>query len=280
MTSDPRLIPARDDLAAAHLRGTVEAARYADPTPMTVVAPVLDMLGQPTQDAPLTNQLLFGEGFTAYEIDTASGFAWGQADEDGYVGYVPAQGLRHGRPAPTLMVATTAAQTYAQPQLKTRPLATLPALARVEVDAEADGYVRIADGGFVARSQLVPLGQAGQDYVTAAERFLGAPYVWGGRSSFGLDCSALVQLALMAVGRAAPRDSDMQLSLGRDVDGRLERGDLVFWKGHVGIMLDGSQLLHANANYMACVSEPLAEAESRIALTDGPITARRRIGTG
>lgn len=281
MSFDARLTPARPDLAAAHLKGLVAADRYAEGHPMTVTAPVLDMTARPGADAPLSNQLLFGEGITVYEIDTRSGLAWGQADHDGYVGYVSAAGLRNGAPRATGVIRCFGSQAYAEPKLKSRPIGALPFLARVEVEAETDTHLRIADSGYVPRQHVAPGDRIADDFVAVAERFLGVPYVWGGRSQAGLDCSALVQLALAATGVRAPRDSDMQAAMGVPADGPARRGDLVFWKGHAGIMLDETRLLHSTAHYMCTVIEVLSEMEARvIAAGEGPVTARRRLVGG
>ena len=126
---------------------------------------------------------------------------------------------------------------------------------------------------------LAPIGAGFEtDAAGVALRFLGAPYLWGGRESLGLDCSGLVQQALAACGKACPRDTDMQAGIGVAVaPGDLARGDLVFWKGHVGMMLDAERMVHANGHHMATVVEPLAEAIARIeAAGYGPPTAYRR----
>lgn len=274
---DARLTPARPDLAAAHLKGEVEAAAYAEGTHRSVSAPVLDQTALPDPEAPLINQLLYGERFTAYEIDEGSGYAWGQAEADGYVGYVPLYGLGEAREADARVVCL-GSQIYPAPEVKTAPVLSLPYLAELATAGREGDYVRLAGGGYVPATHVAPLDAPAEDFVAEAERLLGLPYLWGGRSPLGLDCSALVQLALKAAGRAAPRDSDMQESLGAPADAPLRRGDLVFWRGHVGIMQGETQLLHANAHHMRVVSEPLAEAKARIAAAGGgEVTARRRL---
>ena len=274
MAADPRLTPARADLAAAHLRGQVEAPRYVEGEACVVVAPLADLFAAPG-DGALASQLLHGEVFTVY--DRADGLAWGQNETDGYVGYVAEAALAAAGPAPTHKVWSLGAQVYAAPGLKQSPLSALPWQARVTVAEEAAGYARIA-GGWCPAPLLAPVDHVEPDFVTVAERLLGVPYMWGGRSQAGLDCSSLVQLAAAAGGIALPRDSDMQAGCGRPVERALARGDLVFWRGHVGILSDADTLLHANAHHMQAVLEPLARAEARIAATDtGAITAIRRL---
>ena len=275
--ADPRMTPARPDLAAAYLRGRVEAARFVDGLAAEVTAPVLDMRGRPDLSAALSTQLLFGERVTVYDDDTKTGFAWVQADRDGYVGYVPRDGLGGPAEGRRLAVLSMGAQLYAEPALKSPPVATLPFMASVAVQSDGD-WLKLADGRYISARHVGEVRDG--DFVDWAERFIGAPYLWGGRSQAGLDCSALVQLSLMATGRDVVRDSDMQATLGTEVDGPLRRGDLLFWKGHVGIMRSETQLLHVNATHMQAVIEQVDPAVARIAQTDGPVIARRRLAAG
>jgi cell wall-associated NlpC family hydrolase len=271
-----RLLPARPDLAAAHLHGQVAAARYVGGEPRQVTAAVLDLTSSPEPGAGLATQLLHGERFTVYETRD-DGLVWGQSARDGYVGYVQASGL--GAPGPAGQRVTALwAQLYPRPEVKARTVAELPFLAEVAVDAEERGFSRVVGGGWVASQHLAPV--AG-DAADQAARFLGVPYLWGGRSARGIDCSGLVQLALAAVGIEAPRDSDMQEALlGVDLEPEAppRRGDLVFWKGHVGMLRDPETLIHANGHHMAVAIEPFAAAAARIeAAGGGPVTARRRV---
>jgi hypothetical protein len=271
-----RLVPARPDLAAEHLRGEVTAPRYSAGEPRRVSVPLLDLTAGPDPAAERATQLVCGEAFTVYEL-RPDGLAWGQAASDGYVGYVRADGLGQGSPAGgRVRVTAPWSQVYARPQVRARTVAELPCLAEVALAGTADAFARLRSGGFVPRAHLVPV----EDWVGLAERFVGAPYLWGGRSARGIDCSGLVQVALLASGRAAPRDSDMQaaaLGSALPARARLRRGDLVFWSGHVGIMRDGLTLLHANAHHMAVVAEPLVAAAARIAAAGGgPVLQRRR----
>jgi cell wall-associated NlpC family hydrolase len=270
-----RLTPARPDLAARRLEGRVAAARFVDGAPRRVAAGLLDLRLDPDPEAGLATQLLYGEPFTVYELH-ADGLAWGQSEADGYVGYVAADGLGPDRPAGRRVTAP-ASHRYAAPAVKARAIQALPFLADLDVAGETRGFAALADGGFAPLAHLAALTG---DAVDVASRLLGAPYLWGGRSAAGLDCSALVQLALAASGQPAPRDSDMQAALvgaALAPDAPLRRGDLVFWSGHVGLMADAETLLHANAHHMAVALEPLAPAAARIAAAGGgPVTARRR----
>jgi cell wall-associated NlpC family hydrolase len=274
--ADPRLTPARPDLAAAHLRGKVTAERFADPTLRVVATATAPVTGAPSGDAPLTSELLRGERFDVYELE--AGWAWGQSREDGYVGYAPAACLAPPEAAPTHRVAALFAHFHPEPDIKSRPFDAAPMGALLAAAPGPEGFLALEGGGFANAAQLAPLDAAPEpDWVAVAERFLGAPYLWGGRTAAGLDCSALIQTARAAAGLPCPRDSDMQQAApGRDV-ARLRRGDLVFWRGHVGVMVSPTRLLHANAHHMATAVEPLAEAEARIAAKGGgSVTARRR----
>ncbi len=278
MTIDPRLVPARPDLAAAHLKGSVAAERFTEGRSLTVAAPVLDMTSTPDRDAGLSNQLLMGERFLAYEEDAEAGLAWGQAEADGYVGYVSLAGLEADAPEPDMHVTVLSTYIYPEPNMKTRPLEALPMLARVATVGHEAGFVALASGGYCPAQHLAPIGPLAGDFVGVAEQMLGRPYLWGGRSAEGVDCSGFVQLALAAVGRMILRDADLQQSAGVELNEPLARGDLVFWDGHVGIMQDDETLLHANAHHMAVASEPLADAEARILKAEfGPILSRRRL---
>ena len=279
MTLDARRIPARPDLAAAHLKGEVEAERYAEATPLAVSVPLAPLTDRPDSAAPLATQLLHGEGFAAYE--QGGDWAWGQALSDGYVGYVPRDCLTPAGPAPTHRVARPLTNIYPSPALKTRPVGWLSYGALVRVEGVEAEFAALSSGGFVPAPHLVPREVPAADWVAEAERLLGAPYLWGGRGPTGLDCSALVQLALQAAGREAPRDSDMQeAELGRTMaPGTVpERGDLMFWNGHVGIMLDPTRMLHASAHRMDVMIEPLEAVRARILKAgEGPITRHARL---
>lgn len=276
---DPRLTPARGDIAARFLAGQVEAARFVEGEAMQCSAGAAAIRRRPEPDAMQEDQLLFGETFTVYE--EKAGWGWGQSGRDGYVGYMAMEALSAPVLAPTHRIRALRTYVFSQPDLKSAPLFLLSLNAKVRVEGEEGRYRKIARAGWVAEQHLAPLAEVAPDWVAAAERFLGAPYFWGGRESLGVDCSGLIQSALEAAGLDAPRDADMQeQQLGEAVPISLEglrRGDLVFWKGHVGVMLDATRLLHANAHHMETAIEPLAEAAARIEPLAGPIRAIRRL---
>lgn len=279
MTLDPRLHAYRADLADARLRGRVEAARFVAGGPRTVVAASAPLKRTPRTDAGLDSEVLRGERFVVFE-EGGEGWSWGQLETDGYVGYVPTDALSAEVPPSTHRVEALRTYVYPGPDMKLPPLSLLSFGGRVACDDEATTrgtpYRRLAGGeGWIVASTVEPVAapRAG-DFVAVAERFLNTAYLWGGRTSVGLDCSALVQLSLMAAGIAAPRDTDLQeQAVGALVtDEARRRGDLVFWPGHVGMMIDGEYLLHANGHHMATVIEPLATVVGRIG---APRTIRR-----
>lgn len=281
-TLDPRLTPARPDFAATHLRGIVDAARYVEGTPQRVVRERAGVTRDPDPTAPLVTEALYGETVTLYEADQ-EGWAFVQLDADGYVGWMPLEALdAPGAPA-THKVVALRTPVFPGPSIKLPPLALLSFGARVAIAGTRDRFLVTAEGGFLFAGHLAPLDQVEADPLAVAARFLGAAYLWGGRSSLGLDCSALVQTALTACGIACPRDSDMQeAALGSDIGftgdlAELRRGDLVFWPGHVGLIEDGATLLHATAHYLSVVREPLAAALTRIEATSAPVRSVRRL---
>ncbi len=279
MPLDPRTTPARPDLAARHLEGQVSAERFVTGTTLQVTAPVLDLIRTTDRDAGLDSQLLMGETFLVLESDPDTALAWGQSERDGYVGYVSLSGLEEAA-APDHIVTAVMTHVYPEPNIKTRPLEALSFLSTVHVMGDAGDFCAIGAGGYVPRQHLAPLAHRFDDPAMVAESFLGLPYLWGGRSSFGMDCSGLTQLSCQACGIALPRDSDMQLEIGQQVENRadLARGDLVLWKGHVGTMLDGHRLLHANATHMKVVIEDLDSAVRRIEAAEyGPVIGMRRL---
>jgi cell wall-associated NlpC family hydrolase len=278
---DPRLTPARPDLAAKFLEGKVAAARYVEGRAAEIIEPQAPLWSEPRPDAPLLTEALKGERVTVYERN-AEGFAWGQLDNDGYVGWLPEHAL--GAPGPPATHKVTALRTlvFSGPSIKLPPVEALPFGARIAVERIEDRMAILPSGFYVPLAHLKPIGEDETDFVAVAERFLGAPYLWGGKTVLGLDCSGLVQVALTACGIVSPRDSDTQeQSLGKsvaaDAYSDLRRGDLMFWTGHVAIIRDRATLLHANAFHMAAAIEPIADAIKRSGATGGDVTSVRRI---
>jgi len=277
---DPRRHVYRENLAAEALRGLVKAERYVKGDARQVSVPSLPLRREPRFDATLDTEALMGESVTLY--DESEGWAWVQLARDGYVGYAPSEGLTARLTTPTHRIAALRTYVYPEPDGKTPPLSLLSLNALVTVASKGSKFHALAGGGYVFAGHAAPIGKYATDFVAVAQAFLGTPYLWGGRTSVGLDCSGLVQLAVEAAGYAAPRDADMQAAeLGRPVDlrkgGKLRRGDLVFWDGHVGIMTSGTGFLHANAFHMAVEAEPLAAARRRIKAVGYEVICVRRL---
>jgi cell wall-associated NlpC family hydrolase len=265
---DARLTPSRPDLAAYPLREAHPATRYGHAQTCRVVAPSLPLRRVPDGAAPFETELLYGEDVSVYDLK--DGFAWVQAKRDGYVGYIPAAGISAGAATPTHRVAALRSFVYAAPTIKGTPLMALPFNALVRVEGQ-DGRFAKTEAGFLHADHLSPLGHPASDRVAEAERFIGIPYLWGGKSSFGLDCSGLVESACFACGIPCLRDSDLQeKTLGTQKTIPAEgaayaRGDLLFWPGHVAIAQGNGLMIHANAHHMMVVSEPIDAAIARIA---------------
>ncbi|PQO24633.1 NLP/P60 hydrolase [Rhodobacteraceae bacterium WD3A24] len=272
---DPRLTPSNGRVAHASLKGRVSAEHFIDGTCARIGRPLADLRDGP--GGRRARQLLMGEGFTV--LERRDGHVFGQAARDGHVGWLDEAALVAWA-EPTHWVGASATHLYSAPDIKAPERGWLSLGARLRIVGEDGAFARTDGGLFVPRVHLRPLGDWADDPVAVAESLIGTPYLWGGNSRAGLDCSGLVQAALLACGRDCPPDSDLQQELGRPLakGGGLTRGDLVFWAGHVGWMADSANLLHANAHHMAVAREPLAEAAGRIAAQGGgPITHRRRL---
>jgi cell wall-associated NlpC family hydrolase len=278
---DPRLTPARGDLAAKYLEGKVSAQRFVTGETFEVAHALAPLCEAPRSDATLSTQALKGERVTIYDR-TSEGFAWGQLDGDGYVGWLPDAALTRPSAAPTHKVTALRTFAFPGPSIKLPPVDTLPLGARLNVTREDGMFAVTREGWHLPRRHLDGIDALENDFVTVAERFAGTPYLWGGKSSLGIDCSGLVQVALTAAGTGCPRDSDMQQAgLGRKLTAaeskKLQRGDLIFWKGHVAIVRDATTIVHANAHHMATVIENTAEAIARINAAGSEVVAIKRL---
>ncbi len=285
---DRRLNAHRADLADVRLDGKVEAVRFVAGKPATICSAIADLRGSPDPASPIDHQLLLGHPIKVFE--QRDGWAWAQSDIDGYVGYTQAENIGPPAGEPTHTVAARSTFAYPAPEMKLPPRnhLSMGSLLQIESEAETRGtrFAVTADGVALVASHLRPIAQTEPDYVAVAESLIGQPYLWGGASALGLDCSALVQLAMAMTGRTILRDSDMQATTvgvpvepGDDLQ-NLRRGDLIFWAGHVGICQGdvgaAPHMVHASGRAMAVVSEPLDQAIARIAKTHGRPTGFRR----
>lgn len=281
---DARLHAFRADLADARLQGEVTAERFVAGRPARIGVSVADVRKAPRPDAGVNTQFLYGDEVRVFE--EAEGWAWIQGEQDGYVGYVADTCLMAPDPVATHVVSAARTFVYPGPDLRFPRSGELSMGSAVTITGAAETrgthYALLPSGEAVIARHVRPLGELSEDYVSVAEMFLGTPYLWGGSSGFGIDCSALVQLAMRMTGRDVLRDSDMQeksigelLGPGADPAG-LRRGDLVFWKGHVAIMLDATRIIHASGYTMIVSIEELEPAITRIGYLYGPPTAFRR----
>jgi cell wall-associated NlpC family hydrolase len=280
-TLDPRRNAYRPDLAAEVLRGKVDAPRYAAGELRQVVHSATPLRGAPDARQSWTTEALYGELVTV--LEERDGWAWVQLERDGYVGYLRPAALSAQVTRPTHRVAALGTFLYPAADVKACPWLQLSMNSLLAVAETGPAFAKLADGSFVPSRHVVEHDRHASDPVTVAERFAGVPYLWGGKTRLGVDCSGLLQIAMQAAGLECPRDTDMQQAeLGQDVairddlDG-LTRGDMVFWPGHVGIMIDAFMLLHANAHHMGVVAEPLASAVDRIVRTGASIAAIKRL---
>lgn len=273
---DRRLTPSNGRVAAAGLQGAAEAARFVTATPQQVCVGVADLLHEPGAIGR-ERQLLYGEDFNVLEV--ANGYAFGQSSKDGYVGYIRASEL--GEPVDATHVVTSrATHLYAAADIKSADIHALSFGARLRIVSAEGSFFETHNGLFVPKPHVRPAKVALSDPASVAQLFFGAPYLWGGNGSAGIDCSGLVQAAFLACGHACPGDADMQQeTLGTLTnDSEFKRGDLVFWKGHVAIVVDGETLIHANAFAMAVTYEPIEAAIERIAAQgEGPVSAHKRL---
>jgi cell wall-associated NlpC family hydrolase len=278
---DPRTTPARPDLAAKYLEGKVEAKRFVEGEEFEISDAIAPLRCAPSPDAELATQALKGERAMIYDRN-GEGWAWGQLSSDGYVGWLPDRALAKPEGPPTHKITGLRTFAFPGPSIKLPPADTLVMGALITVTREEGPFAVTREGWYLPRQHVGLVDSRAPDFVAVAEQFAGTPYLWGGKSSLGIDCSGLVQISLNAGGTGCPRDSDIQQDgLGRALDRneakKLKRGDLIFWKSHVAIARDADTIVHANAHHMAVAIESTRAAIARIKAAGSDITAIKRL---
>lgn len=284
MSLDRRLHAFRPDLADIALQGEVDAERFVEGEAARVTRPVVALRPQPDLAKGIDTELLLGEAVRIFE--ERDGWCWVQAESDGYVGYLPADSVSRSAPEPTHIIVPQRSPLYPEPELRKPHVEVLSMGSRVKVvgaaEARGNHYVVLDNGMALYATHVRPIDAPGEtDYVDVVAKFVETPYLWGGRSGHGIDCSGLVQLALLMAGKKAPRDTDMQAAgLGEPIEREeLRRGDFVFWKGHIAVMEDPETIIHANGHTMTVARENFEAAIQRIGwLYNQPTGYRRLVG--
>jgi cell wall-associated NlpC family hydrolase len=278
---DPRMTPARPDLAAKYLEGQLKATRFVTGEEFEIAESIAPLHNAPSSDAEMVSQALKGERATIYDRN-GEGWAWGQLNSDGYVGWLPDRALAKPSGQPTHKIIALRTFAFPGPSIKLPPVTALLMGTAIIVTRQDGAFAVTREGWYLPQPHIGGIDHHADDFVAVAERFVGTPYLWGGKSSLGIDCSGLVQVSLNAAGTGCPRDSDMQQDgLGRALDlsesKKLQRGDLIFWKGHVAIVRDATSIVHANAHHMATAIAPTHDAIARIKAAGSEVTSIKRM---
>ena len=281
MELDKAINPYRDDIAASKLAGIVDALTFIEPEEMQINIPSAFLKSAPDSKSPSLNESLLGDLFEVYEIK--NGFAWGQLARDNYVGYIETHALNDDIFTPSHKINVLRTYGFAEPSIKSKIISTLSLGAKIAANGQVqNGFYDCGEFGFVFAKHICEIGEFFDDPAAIASLYLNAPYTWGGNSSFGVDCSGLAQNAFAACGINLPRDARMQEEIGQNIEIKpdlsgLKRNDLIFWKGHVGIMMDETNIIHANAFHLMTVIEPLAITNQRYLANDLSIRNIKRL---